>query len=110
MCRRAHRTETAEQLIIAAETLTGILCWIGGFSLMRRLGYGARSFNWAERRAIGGLTLAFLVWQIGFMSVGGEWSGMWVSSQRTVCPMRSDFFITILAVLIFVAQQDAELV
>jgi predicted small integral membrane protein len=30
-------------------------------------------------REIAGLTVGFLTWQVGFMSVGGEWFGMGMS-------------------------------
>jgi len=32
-------------------------------------------FNCSKSIAIAGLTLGFLVWQVGFMSIGGEWFG-----------------------------------
>jgi len=55
------------------------------------------------------LTLGFLVWQVGFMSVGGEWFGMWMSKQWNGVPDAFRFFITILAVLIFLSLRDEEL-
>lgn len=76
----------------------------------RRLRDGARSFIRAKRIAIAGLTLGFVLWQVGFISVGGEWFGMWMSSQWNGVPDAFRFFITMLAVLIFVAQRDDELV
>src|SRR5690606_23061888 len=66
--------------IIAMETLTAILCWIGAFAMLGALGGNARSFNRSKKWGILGLSLGFLVWQVGFMSVGGEWFGMWMSS------------------------------
>lgn len=96
--------------IIAAETLTALLCWLGAYRLAMNLNGGAREFNRAKTVAIAGLTLGFLVWQVGFMSVGGEWFGMWMSKQWNGVPDAFRFFITILLVLIFVAQRDEETV
>ncbi|WP_414474916.1 DUF2165 family protein [Microvirga sp. M2] len=96
-------------MIIAAETLTAVLCWIGAFMLLRRLRRDAVGFNRGKGFAIAGLTLGFLVWQVGFMSVGGEWFGMWMSKQWNGVPDAFRFFITILAVLIFLVQRDEEL-
>jgi predicted small integral membrane protein len=99
----------AYNLIIAAETLTAMLCWIGAFRLLWTLRADALSFNRAKRWAVAGLTLGFLVWQVGFMSVGGEWFGMWMSQQWNGVPGAFRFLMTILGVLIFVSLRDDEL-
>ena len=95
--------------IIAAETVTAILCWWGAFRLWRQRQAPARDFNRAKTVAIAGLTLGFLVWQVAFMSVGGEWFGMWMSSQWNGIESAFRVFITILAVLIYVALANREL-
>ncbi len=96
-------------LIIAAETLTAVLCWIGAFVMLRRRKAGAADFNRSKALAIAGLTLGFLVWQVGFMSVGGEWFGMWMSKTWNGVPDAFRFFITIISVLIYVVLPDGEL-
>lgn len=95
--------------IIAAETLTAILCWLGAFAMLAGSRKGARVFNQSKKLAIAGLTLGFLVWQVGFMSVGGEWFGMWMSKQWNGVPDAFRFFITIITVLIYVVMPDGEL-
>src|SRR5262249_2654733 len=67
----------AYALIIAMEAATAVLCWIGAGALARRLRADADTFNRAKSVAVVGLTLGFLLWQVGFMSIGGEWVGMW---------------------------------
>ena len=96
-------------LIIAAETLTAILCWVGAFVMLRQRKAGANAFNRSKALAIAGLTLGFLVWQVGFMSVGGEWFGMWMSKTWNGVPDAFRFFITIISVLIYVVLPDNEL-
>ena len=96
-------------LIIAAETLTAVLCWIGAFAMLRRRKAGAADFNRSKALAIAGLTLGFLVWQVGFMSVGGEWFGMWMSKTWNGVPDAFRFFITIISVLIYLVLPDGEL-
>ena len=93
-------------LIIAAETLTAILCWIGAAKLFYRLRAGARAFHRAKATAIAGLTLGFLTWQFGFMTVGGEWFGMWMSSKWNGVPDAFRFLVTILMVLIYLVLPD----
>ena len=95
--------------IIAAEAATAVLCWIGAVVLVRHIRAGAAMFNRMKAPAIIGLTLGFLVWQVGFMSIGGEWFGMWQSQQWNGVPSAFRFVMTIVAVLIFVALPDQEL-
>ncbi|QAA93866.1 DUF2165 family protein [Pollutimonas thiosulfatoxidans] len=96
-------------LIIAAEALTAILCWVGAWRLLKRAKSSARDFNHSKRMAVAGLTLGFLVWQVGFMSVGGEWFGMWMSEQWNGVPSAFRFLATIALVLIYLVQQDGEI-
>ena len=95
--------------IIAAEALTAVLCWIGAVHLARRLRADVRTFNRGKRFAVAGLTLGFLLWQVGFMSIGGEWFGMWQSQQWNGVASAFRFALTIIAVLIFVVLPDGEL-
>jgi predicted small integral membrane protein len=98
----------AYALIIAAEAATAVLCWIGAAALAIRLRAEAAAFERAKAFAVLGLTLGFLVWQVGFMSIGGEWFGMWQSQQWNGVPSAFRFLMTIIAVLIFVALPDRE--
>jgi predicted small integral membrane protein len=95
--------------IIAAEIATAVLCWIGAIALLRRLRADARTFNSSKTFAIAGLVLGFLLWQVGFMSIGGEWFGMWQSQQWNGVPSAFRFVMLIVAVLIFVVMRDGEL-
>jgi predicted small integral membrane protein len=99
----------AYAIIIAAEIAIAALCWIGAFVLLRRLHAAATDFNRAKAFAVAGLTLGFLLWQVGFMSIGGEWFGMWQSQQWNGVPSAFRFTMVILAVLIFLAMPDGEL-
>jgi predicted small integral membrane protein len=99
----------AYDLIIAVEAVIALLCWIGAVALVRRLRADAAAFNRAKTFSVLGLTLGFLLWQVGFMSIGGEWFGMWQSQQWNGVPSAFRFVVTIIAVLIFVAMPDQEL-
>ena len=68
-----------------------------------------RRFNRAKTFAILGLTLGLLLWQVGFMSIGGEWFGMWQSKEWNGVPSAFRFVVVILGVLIFVAMPDPEI-
>lgn len=88
--------------IIALETATAILCWVGGVRLLRAIKASNLDFRRAKTWAVYGLTLGFLTWQVGFMSLGGEWFGMWMSQTWNGIESAFRFFITLLAVLIYV--------
>ena len=95
--------------IIATEGATALLCWIGAALLLRSLRADAGAFNRAKTFAIAGLTLGFLLWQVGFMTIAGEWFGMWQSQQWNGVPSAFRFVMVILGVLIFVALPDQEI-
>ena len=101
--------QAAYAVIIATEVAIAVLCWIGAAALVRHLRAEAASFNRAKTFSVLGLVLGFLLWQVGFMSIGGEWFGMWQSQQWNGVPSAFRFVVTIIAVLIFLAMPDQEL-
>jgi predicted small integral membrane protein len=94
--------------IIVLETVTAILCWIGAIRLLKGANAPSSEFNRLKSTAIAGLTLGFLVWQVGFMSIGGEWFGMWMSKQWNGVTNAFQFFATIGVVLIYLVQKDGD--
>ena len=96
-------------LVIALEIAMAALCWLGTLRMWRRVRDEARAFNQAKTAGIAGLTVGFVCWQAGFMTVGGEWFGMWMSREWNGVPGAFRFFVTVLLVLIFVAQRDGEI-
>ncbi len=99
----------AYAVIIAAEALTAALCWIGAAALLRARRAPAAKFNRDKTVAVAGLTLGFLTCQFGFMTIGGEWFGMWMSAQWNGVQAAFRFAMIIAAVLIFVALPDEEI-
>ena len=55
-----------------------------------------------------GVGLGFLVWFTGFMVVGGEWFLMWQSKAWNGQQAAFRFYMTLLAVGIFVSLRDGE--
>lgn len=99
----------AYMLIIAVEVLTAALCWAGAARLLARRGADARSFNRAKDWAVAGLTVGIVLWQGGFMSIGGEWFGMWMSTSWNGLQSAFRVFITMMAVLIYLVLPDGPL-
>src|SRR5215210_6524627 len=96
-------------LIIAAEVLTAALCWIGAFQLLRHLSDTGQGFNRAKRTAVAGLTLSFLLWQVGFIAIGGGWFGMWMSQQWIGIPSAFRYLVMTLVTLIIFSLPDHDI-
>lgn len=91
-------------LIIATETLVALLLWAGTVRLLAAI--GSRDFNRAKALAIGGLSLGFLLYAVGFISIGGEWFAMWQSAIWNGQQKAFGFIGMIAAVLIVVMLSD----
>ena len=94
--------------IILGEAVTGAFFLIGAFRLWSAREAPAAEFNRAKSYTIAASLLAFLVWYFGFMVVAGEWFAMWESQTWNGQEPAFRFYITVLAVLIFVVQPDGD--
>lgn len=99
----------AYALIIAIETLAATLCWFGAWRLWRARHASAMAFHRAKRLAVVGLTLGLLLWLGGFMAVGGEWFGMWMSTQWNGLESAFRFVVVLMAALLYLGQREDEL-
>jgi len=95
--------------IIAWESLTMILCWLGGIKLTRNLKAPADAFQQAKNVAIAGLTLSLLLWLVAFVEVGGEWFLMWQSQTWNGQEAAFRMFTVVGIVLILLVMKDDEL-
>ncbi|WP_378942989.1 DUF2165 family protein [Mesorhizobium sp. ANAO-SY3R2] len=96
-------------VIILGEALTCVLFLIASLKLWQARNGTGQEFNDAKGFVVIGATMGFLVWFFGFMVVGGEWFAMWQSSTWNGQEAAFKFYMTMLAVLIFVNQPDRDL-
>src|ERR1700730_11600376 len=96
-------------LIIATEIVTAALCALGAMAMARQLRAKAQQFQAAKSKAVAGLTLGFLLFEGGFVAVGGEWFGMWQARDLDAVPSAFRVLMTMLGVLIFVSLKDEDL-
>ncbi|MEJ0095482.1 MAG: DUF2165 domain-containing protein [Methylocella sp.] len=96
-------------LIIAVEILVAAMTGLGALALLRRLKATSRMFQEAKGMAIAGLTLAFLLFEGGFVAIGGEWFGMWRSPAWDGVPSAFRIAVTMLGALIFISMKDEDL-
>ena len=94
-------------LIILIEAVTGIVLAFAAWRLARRLRHPAL-FNAAKTFVVIGVGLGFLLWFTGFMVLGGEWFLMWQSKEWNGQGAAFRFYMTLLAVGIFVSLPDGE--
>ena len=97
-------------LIIAMEIATAALCALGAIAMARQVLAKAQPFQAAKSKAVAGLTLGFLLFEGGFIAVGGEWFGMWQARDLDAVPSAFRILMTMLGVLIFVSLKDEDLV
>lgn len=94
-------------IIVFCESLSGILCAYGAWVLFRARKASATGFNRAKKWAIIGLTCGFFTWQVLFMSIGGEWFGLWMSPVLSgAISSAFHIFMMILVVLIYLTIKD----
>ena len=96
-------------LIILGEGSTSATLAVAAIFMMRDLRSDGARFNRSKRYAFIGAAVGFLVWFFGFMVVGGEWFQMWQSQAWNGQEAAFRFYLTILAVMIFVNQKDDDL-
>jgi len=95
--------------IILAEAAVGLTLAWGAIRLAAALRADARSFNAAKTFAFVGVGLGFLLWFTGFLAVGGEWFVMWQSKVWNGQEAAFRFYMTLLAIGIFINQPDGDL-
>jgi predicted small integral membrane protein len=100
--------EAAYAVIILGEGLTAATLFGAAVVLLRHVHSPAVCFNRSKCFVVIGVGLGFLVWFFGFMVIGGEWFAMWQSSRWNGQQAAFRFYMTLLAVLIFVIHPDAE--
>lgn len=92
--------------IIAGETLTAAAFALAAARLFAARTAPSATFNAAKAPVHVAATLGFLVWFVGFLAIGGEWFQMWQSPTWNGQEPAFRFYISILAVLIYVNQPD----
>jgi len=95
--------------IIAGEGLVFILLGVATLAMLFALRAPAPAFQRAKIWMVAGAAIGFMVWFFGFMVVGGEYFAMWQSKTWNGQEAAFRFYMTLLVVLIFVNQNDAEL-
>jgi predicted small integral membrane protein len=95
--------------IIAAEGIVFLLLAIATVAMLLALRAPAARFQRAKTWMVAGAAAGFMVWFFGFMVVAGEYFAMWQSKAWNGQEPAFRFYMTLLAVLIFVNQKDEEL-
>jgi predicted small integral membrane protein len=94
--------------VIAWESITMLLCWWGGFRMVKELRGTAAAFHLAKRVSAAALTLSLLMWLVAFLSVGAEWFLMWQSRMWNGQEPAFRMFTVVGIVLLIVVQPDTD--
>ncbi|MBA3754779.1 MAG: DUF2165 domain-containing protein [Nitrosomonas sp.] len=94
-------------VIILTELVIAGLCGWGGWRLYQNIEHPT-AFNQAKSLAILGLTLGFILWFTGFMTIGGEWFLMWQSEIANGQQAAFRLVMIIGVVLVYLTQTDQE--
>jgi len=94
--------------IIAGEGLTFLLLLTGALKMFAARTASGPEFDASKKFMIIGATMGFMVWFFGFMVVGAEWFLMWQSPTWNGQEAAFKFYITLVAVLIFVVQPERD--
>lgn len=95
--------------IIFAEGVTCVLFLFAALRLWQARNLSGAEFDAAKWTVALAAMVGFLVWFFGFMVVGGQWFAMWQSPNWNGQEAAFKFYVTIMAVLIYVNQRDRDL-
>ncbi|GAV10896.1 DUF2165 domain-containing protein [Paenibacillus sp. chi10] len=94
--------------IIITEAAVAFICIWGSLRLFSHLHADAESFHKAKNLSIAGLILGLCVWFLGFQVIGGEWFGMWMSSEWNGLFPADRLTTFMMGVLIFLTMKNDE--
>lgn len=94
--------------IIAAEALTAVLFAAAALGMATRLRAPKAQFRAATYWMAAGTAVAFALWFIGFMVIGGEWFLMWQSPTWNGQQAAFRFYLTVLALSIYVMLETGD--
>ncbi|ACB26666.1 DUF2165 family protein [Methylobacterium radiotolerans] len=96
----------AFSLIVLGEILAALLLWLGAIQMLRHLMEAGPRFARAKAPAIVGLSIGVMIWQGGFLGIGGEWFGMWMSKTWNGQESAFRFAMMALGVLVYLIISD----
>jgi predicted small integral membrane protein len=68
-------------LIILMESMMAFCCIKGSWLLFKNINSNGLTFHASKNWAVAGIIIGLIIWFLGFEVIGGEWFGMWQSSD-----------------------------
>ena len=93
-------------VIIALEAVVGALFAYATWRLWQARGASDADFAAAKAPLVVGATVAFFLWFVIFLAIGGEWFVMWQSSSWNGQEPAFRFVVCILLITMFVTQKE----
>lgn len=95
--------------IILTELVIASLCAAGAIAMARKVSGKAPAFHAAKAKSILGLAIGIVLYEAGFVAVGGEWFAMWQAQNFDAVQSSFRIVVTMLGVLILLALPDEDL-
>jgi len=95
--------------IILTELVIAVLCGAGASGMTRQLTGKAPAFRAAKSKAVLGLAIGIVLYEAGFVAVGGEWFAMWQAQNFDAVQSAFRIVVTMLGVLIFISLPDEDI-
>jgi predicted small integral membrane protein len=99
----------AYSAIILTELVIASFCAAGAIAMARKANGKALAFRAAKVKGILGLAIGIVLYEAGFVAVGGEWFAMWQAQNFDAVQSSFRIVVTMLGVLIFLALPDEDL-
>ncbi|WP_250625547.1 DUF2165 family protein [Pinirhizobacter soli] len=96
----------AYALVIATQVVASAATWLGAWRMWKARHAPTAVFVQARRAAVFGLALGAALYLVGFMTVGGEWFGMWMSSQWNGIASAFRFLVCLGGMLAFLGMRE----
>jgi len=93
--------------VIAVEWAVGLVCLYGAWGLWRTR-HDRRAYIAAKAVPAAGLLLAWLLYFVGFLTIGGEWFTMWQSSRWNGQPDAARFLTSCTLALIVLLLPESD--
>jgi predicted small integral membrane protein len=94
-------------VIIALEAVVGLLFAYATWRLWQARGASEAAFAAAKTPLVIGATVAFFLWFVIFLAIGGEWFVMWQSTSWNGQEPAFRFVVCILLITMFVTQKES---
>lgn len=95
-------------IIVLMEGVVALLGFIGAWTIFAAREATAERFHEAKRPGLAACAVGMILWNGGFIVIGGEWFALWQTGDFNPVPAAFRFATMLAAIAIFVAMRDTD--